>query len=117
MRNITTTTAVSIFNCAALGAFSNNTCGLRKTESGNELLNDGILIILVFKAPRKLIDSGCNSSAEQVAMGELEKLLVANPRYTECNWLIRPRQMGKQANYPVVRLANGIQPRIVFKQQ
>ena len=66
-----------------------------------------------FQAPRKLVDSGCNSSAEQVAMSELEKLLVANPRYTECNWLIRPRQMGKQANYPVVRLANGIQPRKV----
>ena len=65
------------------------------------------------QAPRKLVDSGCNSSAEQVAMSELEKLLVANSRYTECNWLIRPRQMGKQANYPVVRLANGIQPRKV----
>ena len=47
-------------------------------------------------------------------MTELEKLLVANPRYEKCGWLVRPRQTGKQPNYPVVRLANGIEPRHVF---
>ena len=73
-----------------------------------------IICSLKIQAPRKLIDSGCGSSAEQVAMNELEKLLVAHTRYEKCQWLIKPRLNGKTPSYPVIRLAQGVTPSLVF---
>ena len=73
-----------------------------------------IICSLEIQAPRKLIDSGCGSSAEQVAMSELEKLLVAHTRYEKCQWLIKPRLNGKTPSYPVIRLAQGVTPSLVF---
>ena len=61
-----------------------------------------------------MIDSGCGSSAEQVAMNELEKLLVAHTRYEKCQWLIKPRLNGKTPSYPVIRLAQGVTPSLGF---
>ena len=49
-------------------------------------------------------------------MNELEKLLVAHPRYEKCQWLIKPRLNGKTPSYPVIRLAQGVTPSLVLSK-
>ena len=50
----------------------------------------------------------------QVAAPDLEKLLVAFPRYTKCEWLVKPRLVNSKAAFPVVRLAPGVEPSYGF---
>jgi hypothetical protein len=57
------------------------------------------------KAPKRLTDSGCRSSADQLSVPELEKLLVANKKFDECNFIIKPKSKTKTPQYPVIRLA------------
>lgn len=61
------------------------------------------------KAPRKLTDSGCRSSAEQMSAPELEKYMIATRRFTKCNFMIKPKQK-KTPQYPVVRFAPQTDP-------